>query len=211
MRLGFALGWPSEAPSGLSGGRPGGSSIRGSTGFATTPIGWPIALATGSMHGHAILLRASTRMGERVAPSAAGATETERLSVLPYVLRSRWGGVSARQHGAGGRHRPEGLFPRVLATLGYEVVTTPPSDGVRRVAAAVLRWIRSMYFGAERAAQAVEDGGVLVLIGQDSDRARLAQVLDGWRIEDQTDALPHQEGSSPLILTRAVRTGPQDR
>ena len=106
---------------------------------------------------------------------------------------------------------PAGAVVAVLATLGYEVVTTPPSNGVRRVAAAVLRLDSVEYFGAERVTQMLEDGGVVVLIGRDSDRARLSEVLDGWRIEDQTDAPPYHEGAPTMILTRAVRSGPQDR
>ena len=57
----------------------------------------------------------------------------------------------------------------------------------------------------------MEDGGVIVLIARDSDRGRIAQLLDGWRIEDQTDAPPEREGGPAMVLTRAVLTAPQNR
>ena len=60
-------------------------------------------------------------LGERVAPSAAGATQTERSTVLPYVLAAL-GGVAP-----GGTvlvtDTARGAISAVLATLGYDVVT----------------------------------------------------------------------------------------
>lgn len=94
----------------------------------------------------------------------------------------------------------------VLSALGYDVVTAPPSGGGRRIAAAVVRARSADDAGVEQAAGALEDGGVLVLITQDLDRSRLAQLLEGWRIEDQTDAPTEFEGGARTILTRAVLT-----
>jgi SAM-dependent methyltransferase len=148
-------------------------------------------------------------LGERVGPSAAGATEAERTTVLPYVLTAL------------GRVPPgstilvidtaRGAVAAVLATLGYHVVSTPPRDRAGRLAGAVLRLGSVDDFGAERAARAMEDGAVIVLIGRDSDRARLAQLLDGWRIEDQTEAPPEPADGAGLTLTRAVLRAPQSR
>ena len=50
----------------------------------------------------------------------------------------------------------------------------------------------------------------MVLIAEDLDRSGLAQLLEGWRIDDQTDAPLEPEGGPGVILTRAVLTAARE-
>jgi hypothetical protein len=144
---------------------------------------------------------------DRVAPVAAGSTQSERATILPYVL------------GALGRltpgstvlvtDAPRGAVSSVLTALGYDVVATPSPGASRVVAAAVVRATSADEIGVEQAARVLEDGGVLVLITNDADRPRLAEWLQGWRIDDQTDAPMEPETGRNLLLTRAVFTRPK--
>ncbi len=45
---------------------------------------------------------------------------------------------------------------------------------------------------------------MIVLITRDLDRGRVARLLDGWRIDDQTDGRPEPESGPDILLIRAV-------
>jgi SAM-dependent methyltransferase len=141
-------------------------------------------------------------LAERVGPAAVGSTERERSTVLPYVL-SALGPLPPGSIILVADFSP-GSVAGVLAALGYELVTTPSPDPARPVAAAVIRAASVDHGSVEQIARTMKDAGVLVLIAEGLDRSRIEQLLDGWRIEDQTVTRSEREGDPDLILTRAV-------
>ena len=106
---------------------------------------------------------------------------------------------------------PQEAVSAVLATLGYDVVKAPPSDGGRRVAAAVVRPGSADDGTVEQLARVMDVGGVMVLIARDLDSSRVGQWLDGWRIDDQTEVPPDAERAARVILTRAVLVAREER
>ena len=192
------IGWPARRLL-----DPRLDGIRNHTHWMTDRVGDRV-----DMRAHELAVRLD-RIAERVAPVAAGSTRTERSTVLPYVLRA----VAHVRPGStivvGQTQR--GAVSEVLATLGYDVVTTPPSDGVRRAAAAVVRPGSADGVSVERVASVLKSGGVMVVIANDHDRSRLAEWLEGWRIEDQTDVPGESDGDQGMILTRAVLPAPSER
>ena len=149
------------------------------------------------------------RLAERVAPAAAGSTQSERSTVLPYVLHAL--GSVTPGSSILVTDTPQEAVSAVLATLGYDVVKVPPSDGGRRVAAAVVRPGSADDGIVEQLVRVMDDGGVIVLITRDADRSRLERWLDGWRIDDQTDVSPEGERAPGMILTRAVLVLSEER
>ena len=138
----------------------------------------------------------------RVAPTVAGSTQSERSTVLPYVLTAL-GNVPPGSTILV-TDTPGGVVPVVLAALGYDIVTAPPPDGGPRVVAAVVRGASVSDAGVEEAARVMKDEGLMVLITQEFDRPRLEQLLDGWRIDDPTNGRQELESGPGVILTRAV-------
>ena len=147
------------------------------------------------------------RLAERVQPPAVESTESERSAVLPYVL------------GALGTLTPgttilvadatRGAISTVLASLGYDVVTTPLPEGAQQVAAAVVRSSGDRAT-VEQVVRMVQPGGVVVLITEGRDRAGIEKMLDGWQIEDETVTQPQRESAPRLTLTRASLPAPTE-
>jgi SAM-dependent methyltransferase len=146
-------------------------------------------------------------LGERAQPKVVASSERERSAVLPYVIRSLATLVPPSTILV--TDSSGGAVAAMLTTLCYDVVTTPPPDPARRVAAAVVRATSVDDGSVEQAVRAVQPGSVVVLITEESDRARIEQLLDGWRIEDETAAQSEYDGAPGLTLMRASLPAPE--
>ena len=147
-------------------------------------------------------------LAERVQPAAIASTESERSAVLPYLLSA----VGTFTPGttilvADATRGPVSI---VLASLGYDVVTTPYPEATAPVAAAVVRTKSVDHTQIEQVLRMVQPGGVVVLITEGPDHARIEQLLDGWQIEDETVTQPQRESAPGLTLTRACLPVPMD-
>jgi SAM-dependent methyltransferase len=149
------------------------------------------------------------RPGQTVAARVVASTEHDRSSVLPYVVKALANVVPRSTVLV--TESEDDPVPAVLETLGYVVVTTKPAAGARPAVAAIVRAQSADDPIIEQALRGMDDGRVIVLIMDQFDRPRLEQSLNGWRIDDQTDAEPTAEGQPNIIMARAVREPTEPR
>lgn len=139
-------------------------------------------------------------LAERVQPAAIQSTQSERSDVLPYVLRA----VGTLTPGTSifVTDPTRGPISGVLASLGYDVVTTPLPQPASAVAAAVVRAHSVDQASLEQLVGMVRPGGVVVLITDERNHAEI-ELFDGWKIEDKTVTMPQRDGALSLTLLRA--------
>ena len=159
---------------------------------------WAAAATTQKIEGRANDLSVRIdRLSEQLHPTPIESTPTERTILLPYVLSALGALPPAAEVVVGDTAR--GAISVVLASLGYDVRTTPLREPNTLARAVIARAASLDLTTLEQVIGTVHPNGILVMIAEGMDRARITPFLEGWLIEDETVREPPVGGSVTLL------------